>query len=138
MTTVVVDSGPLIAAFNVRDTHHAVCAALLNRTDVDFVVPVLCIGETAQLLSARSGWDIERRFIAAVSGIDVSLPAPDDWRAIADQIERYSGFDIGAADASVIVLAERLGADIIATLDHRHFRAIRPRHVESFTLLPEL
>ena len=50
----------------------------------------------------------------------------------------YSGFDIGPANASVTVLAERLGAEGIATLDHRHFRAIRPRHVESFTLLPEL
>lgn len=37
----------------------------------------------------------------------------------------------------MIALAERLGLGEIATLDHRHFRVVRPAHVESFTLLPE-
>jgi uncharacterized protein len=36
----------------------------------------------------------------------------------------------------VIALAERLGAATIATLDKRHFGVVRPRHVESFTLVP--
>lgn len=34
-------------------------------------------------------------------------------------------------------LAERFGAHEIATLDRRHFTAVRPSHVEAFTLLPE-
>jgi len=37
---------------------------------------------------------------------------------------------------SVISLAERFKTDIILTLDHRHFEAIRPRHCEAFRLLP--
>jgi predicted nucleic acid-binding protein len=39
-------------------------------------------------------------------------------------------------DASVVALAERRGLDVIATLDQRHFRAVRPRHVAAFTLVP--
>jgi len=38
----------------------------------------------------------------------------------------------------VIALAERFGVDEIATLDHRHFRVVRPSHLGAFTLLPEL
>jgi hypothetical protein len=43
----------------------------------------------------------------------------------------------GTADASVIAVAERLGVIEIATIDRRHFTVVRPRHVETFTLLPE-
>jgi hypothetical protein len=36
----------------------------------------------------------------------------------------------------VITLAERLGATRIATLNHRHFRVVRPRNAAAFDLLP--
>jgi predicted nucleic acid-binding protein len=51
-------------------------------------------------------------------------------------VETYADVPLGATDASVVAVAERLGIAEIATLDHRHFRAIRPRHVSAFTLLP--
>lgn len=57
---------------------------------------------------------------------------------MATLMDQYSGFPLGAVDASVVALAERLETHLIVTVDHRHFRAIRPRHVEAFTLLPEL
>jgi predicted nucleic acid-binding protein len=52
-------------------------------------------------------------------------------------VEQYADFPLGAADASVVALAERLGTDLIVTLDHRHFGAVRPRHCPAFRLLPE-
>lgn len=138
MPLVIADSGPLVAAFNALDADHNVCAGLLRRADLTFVIPALCVGETAQLLGARGRWDSESLFLRAVEVLDVQLPDSGDWVRIAEEVERYASFDIGAADASVIVLAERLGTSLVATLDHRHFRAIRPKHVEAFTLLPEL
>ncbi|MFF7778494.1 hypothetical protein ACFZCG_29260 [Streptomyces tanashiensis] len=39
-------------------------------------------------------------------------------------------------DASVIACAERLGVREVATVDRRHFGAVRPAHVDAFTLLP--
>jgi predicted nucleic acid-binding protein len=50
----------------------------------------------------------------------------------------YRDFPLGTVDACVIALAERLNTDLIVTFDHRHFRAIRPRHVDAFRLVPEL
>lgn len=43
---------------------------------------------------------------------------------------------LGVVDASVIALAERHGADTIATLDRRRFGTVKPRHADAFALVP--
>jgi predicted nucleic acid-binding protein len=55
---------------------------------------------------------------------------------MAELVETYADFPLGTTDAAVIAVAERLGIIEIATLDHRHFHAVRPRHTDAFTLLP--
>jgi hypothetical protein len=51
--------------------------------------------------------------------------------------ERYADIGLGLADASLVVLAERLDAIEIATLDQRHFRVVRPlAGGGAFRLLP--
>ncbi len=49
---------------------------------------------------------------------------------------RYTDLPMDFADATVVELAERLGADTVFTLDERDFRAYRPQHVPHFRLLP--
>lgn len=56
---------------------------------------------------------------------------------MAELVQQYADMDLGTTDASVIAVAERLGVTDIATIDRRHFTAVRPRHVEAFTMLPE-
>jgi hypothetical protein len=56
---------------------------------------------------------------------------------MANLVRQYSGFPLGAGDASVIAVAERHGVEQIATVDRRHFTAVRPSHVTVFKLLPE-
>jgi len=43
---------------------------------------------------------------------------------------------IGTTDATIVAVAERLRIDAVATLDS-HFRAVRPKHVKGFRLLPD-
>lgn len=50
---------------------------------------------------------------------------------MAELVRRYDDLPLGTTEASVIALAERLGIKQIATLDHRHFRVVRPSHVEA-------
>jgi predicted nucleic acid-binding protein len=59
-----------------------------------------------------------------------------DLTRMADLVRTYADFPLGAADASVVAIAERLGATRVATIDHKHFRAVRPAHCEAFELLP--
>ena len=49
---------------------------------------------------------------------------------------RYVDLNLGLADLSVAVIAQRLGTRRILTFDERHFRAVRPLQGGVFTLLP--
>jgi len=50
-------------------------------------------------------------------------------------VRQYRKFPLGAVDAAVVAVAERLAAVRIATLDHRHFRAVTPAPAPAFELL---
>ncbi|MFC6074290.1 hypothetical protein [Microbispora bryophytorum] len=52
-------------------------------------------------------------------------------------VETYASLPLGAVDASVVAVAERLGITEVATLDRRHFTVVRPQHTGAFMLLPE-
>lgn len=60
----------------------------------------------------------------------------DDLDRSAELVEQYADLPLGATDACLVALAERLGIVEVATLDRRHFAVVRPRHVEAFTLVP--
>lgn len=67
----------------------------------------------------------------------VEDPAPEDYVRIRQLCDRYADSDIGFVDAAVLAIVERLNEPKLATLDHRHFGVMRPRHVDSLQLLPE-
>jgi hypothetical protein len=53
-------------------------------------------------------------------------------------VRQYADFPLGRVEASVIAVAERPGANHVAPIDHRHFRAVRPRALRRFELLTAL
>jgi predicted nucleic acid-binding protein len=57
---------------------------------------------------------------------------------LADDVDARLTLDLplGMVDASVVALAERRELEVIATLDERHFRVVRPRHTRAFTPVP--
>jgi uncharacterized protein len=59
-----------------------------------------------------------------------------DWERATSLVEAYADLGLGLVDASIVAIAERLGATTIATLNHRDFRVVRPRHVAAFELVP--
>lgn len=61
----------------------------------------------------------------------------NDHRRVAELCDRYADADIGYVDAAVLAIFERLNEPKLATLDHRHFGVLRPRHVDALRLLPE-
>ena len=60
----------------------------------------------------------------------------EDVASARDVIDRYRDLELGLADASLIVLAERHDTADILTLDERHFRAIVGPRGHPFRLLP--
>ncbi len=98
--------------------------------------PVL--GEIGYLLQSRAGPQAEVTFLRP-SGGDGFTAAGLQGTGIgrmAGLVETYLDLPLGIAGAAVAAIAGRLGLTGIATLDHRHFTVIRPRHVQAFTLLP--
>jgi len=135
---VLVDAGPLYAAADADDPHHAACRELLATAPGPLRVPVLVVAEVAYLLGRRIGADAETRFVGdfAVGTFILEPLLPADLLRIAELVWRYRDMNLGTADASIVAAAERLGAKRLATLDRRHFGTIRPRHTEALELLP--
>jgi hypothetical protein len=101
-------------------------------------VPILVVTEVAHLARRRIGTHAELSFLAdliAVNFVTVEVEQ-QDWLRIAELVARYRDLPVGTVDASIVAAAERLRIRRIATLDRRHFGAIRPAHVEAFELLP--
>lgn len=133
----VVDTGPLYAVTDASDADHLASLETLQRRDLQLVIPALVVAEATYFIADRLGADAEAAFLRGLRDFHVEAPTSDDWAVIADLVTRYRDFPLGGTDASVVALAARLGTDVVITLDHRHFTAIRPPHCAAFTLLPE-
>ena len=135
-TLTLVDAGPLIAAADAAEDEHSSCVDALSRTDLLLVIPAMILAEASYLIGKRLGPRAESGFLSAIEPFQVEAPTPADLRRMAELVEQYSDFPLGGTDASVVALAERLGATTIITLDQRHFGSVKPKHVDSFELLP--
>ena len=132
----VVDAGPLYATADADDQDHIACREVLSRADLSLVIPALVVAEATYFVGRRLGARAEAAFMRGMRALHVEGPAPDDFDRIAELVEIYADFPLGGTDASVIALAERTGAEIVITLDRRHFAAVQPRHREALQLLP--
>ena len=134
----IVDAGPLYAAAATRDRNHRRSIQLLTSAPGPLVVPALVVTEVASLLGDRIGPHAEVAFARSLEHGELLVePVLDsDWRRIAELTEQHADLPLGIVDASVIALAERRDLDTIATLEHRHFATVKPRHIASFSLVP--
>lgn len=98
----------------------------------------MVVTEVTYLVGSRAGARTEALFLEALATGDftpVDLTAAD-YARMAGLVEQYGDLPLGATDAAVIALAERLRISEVATLDRRHFTMVRPRHVPALKLLP--
>lgn len=89
------------------------------------------IAETGWLLDHRLGAEAEARFCELVVKGDLVVHdlTATDWERVTELVVEYGDHPLGAVDSSIVAMAERLNLDTIATLDHRHFHAVRPKHM---------
>jgi uncharacterized protein len=130
------DTGPLVAIADRRDRLHERCRRIVDEMDELFVVPAPVLPEFDYLTSQLLGpgpMVAMLRDIEAGSVVVEELVA-EDYPRVRELIDRYE--DVGFVDASVLAIVERFGERKLATLDHRHFAAMRPRHVDALELVP--
>jgi predicted nucleic acid-binding protein len=133
---VLFDTGVIFAALDSSDAHHQSASRLVDSVAL-VAIPAPTLVELDWLGSSRGVpcTDMVLRGVTEGSIQVLDLNASDYTRA-RQLCTAYADLRLGFVDASVVAVAERLGEDTIATLDHRHFSVVRPLHVEAFTLVP--
>lgn len=136
---IIVDTSAILAFMNSADTHHTSVRDWLAVEEDDLATTPLIVAEADHLVAARGGR-------AALSALRADLAAgaylvewwPGAMVAAVRVAEQYADSGLGLADASLVMLADRLDTVKIATLDERHFRAVRPlAGGAAFRLLPQ-
>jgi len=123
---VVADTGAMLALIDRRDTHHESLRSLFVDLDGRWVLPWAILPEVDYLVARELGAKTHHAWLADLGDgtWDVELPHDTDLFLAEALHTRYRSLRIGLVDAAVAVVADRLRADAIATLDLRHFGAM--------------
>src|SRR5579872_6052927 len=111
---------------------------LLQQESGELVVPAPVTAEVDYLLGRQLGRRARLAFLDDLEAgrFTVGCLEADDHGVVVDLERRYADLDVGLADLSVVVLAERWSTRRLLTFDDRHFRALRPLEGGQFMLLP--
>ncbi len=135
----ILDTGPLYASLDRDDASYRSCRHLIERAEESLVIPAPVLVEVDYWIDQRLHPGI---LVALLDDIDAGAYRiedlqGDDYRRVHELCDQYADSDIGFVDAAVLAITERLREPKLATLDRRHFRLLRPRHVRVLQLLPD-
>lgn len=135
---IVLDTSVVYALLDASDSRHRQALEWYDVLGEELVTTPLVLAEADHLAMTRGGHRAVRAFRADVSaGAYLVEWWPTAARDAAELADRYADLGIGLTDASLVVLAARVGTADVATFDERHFRAVRPLSgAEAFRLLP--
>lgn len=122
---IIVDTGPLVALFDPRDSLHASCRNRLKgfRDSLTTTLPVLT--EAFHILSPESRGSEQIRVFIERDGMSVHYSDDEELLRAFELMETYSDRPMDLADASVIAAAESIGARKVFTVDHNDFETYR-------------
>ncbi len=138
MAALIVDAGALYAQADADEPEHEAISAALLAERGELVTSQLVVAEADYLILRRLGVDAELAFLEDLAQgtylADALVPA--ELAIARDVAARYRDLELGLADASLVVLANRWGTRRILTLDERAFRTVTPLQGGTFTVLP--
>ena len=134
----IVDTSAMLAFFDRNEPDHAAVTRVILESDEPLVVSPYVVAELDYLVATRHCTAAELAVLGELAGGAWELPGldADDLGLARRIIDRYSDQSIGVADASIVVLADRVGTRTIATLDRRHFEVLRPLSGGRFLIVP--
>ena len=137
METVIADTGFVVALANRSDAKHEVVKAIYLQQK-RILLPQTVLAEVAYLIGREAGVITVASFLKGLPMSRFSLLAllEEDVLRVAEILAQYADSRIDFVDASVMAVAERLNIVTVLTLDRRDFSLFRPRHCNSFVLVP--
>jgi predicted nucleic acid-binding protein len=136
--TLIVDAGTLFAQADADDPGHEAVVALLEAERGPLVTSQVAVAEADHLILARLGVEVELAFLDDLAAGTFVVDCLDrkELGLARDLARRYRDLELGLADTSLAVLADRHRTDRIASFDERAFRAVTPLRGGAFTVLP--
>lgn len=135
----VVDSSGLYALLDRDDQAHARVRQVVLAERGPLILPSLVLPEVDYFILKYLDESVEKALLDDIEArrlVFETVTARDLKRA-GELLSRFRGQRIGMVDASVAVVAERLGIERILTLDRRHFGQFRTRKGRPFRLNPD-
>ena len=135
---ILLDTSGLLAAIDSSQNQHAKAASALREASPPLLLSPFVLAELDYLLAVRVSTRAQRALLDEVARGAYRLEpfTAQDVASAAFVLRRYPGLEIGLADASIVVLAERYGVLDVLTLDQRHFNSLRGPGGKRFRLLP--
>jgi uncharacterized protein len=123
---IVADTGAVVALLDRDDGHHRVLRAAFQEDPDGWVLPWAILPEVDYVASSRLGLDVARAFREdlASGAFAVEWGGGEDLVRALELDGQYGDLALGLVDGVVMAMAERLGAEAIATLDLRDFGAV--------------
>jgi hypothetical protein len=121
--SIVADSGPLVALFSRNDKDHERVREFLRGTPCVLLTTWLVATEVWHLLPSPARLTFAKWVLG--SGVAVLELTPEDKPRMLVLMEKYRDRPMDLADASLVVLADRLGIREILTIDRADFDAYR-------------
>ena len=124
---ILVDTGPLVALFDQRDTAHDRCTRVLKslREPLRTTMPVLT--EAFHMLGPASRQSDRLRDFVERRGLSLWFFDDGAVNRAFELMELYADHPMDLADASLVVAAESLGTRKVFTVDRRDFETYRVR-----------
>jgi predicted nucleic acid-binding protein len=135
---ILLDTSGLLAAIDESQRAHRDCVSALQASAGPLLLSPFVLAELDYLLGRHVGASAQAALLEDVARGAYQLERFDanDVARAAQVIERFADLQIGIADASLVVLAERHGVSRILTLDVKHFSVLRIGERKRFTLVP--
>jgi uncharacterized protein len=134
MNKVLIDSGPLIALFNRKDSYHAASVEFIKANRSELVTTVASLTETLHLLNFNRNAQIDFLDWVCAGAVTIEPITASDLQRIRELTIKYSDLPMDFADACLVFLGEKLNIDTIATID-RDFDVYRMVGKRPFTTL---
>lgn len=117
MKRILIDSGPLIALFDASDAYHQRAIEFLKANQYHLVTTIASVTETLHLLDFNRKAQIDFLEWISRGGLEVRNIENADFKRIKELTEQYADLPMDFADSCLVLLAEKLGLNAIATID---------------------
>ena len=124
---ILVDTGPLVALFDPRDSEHARCKSLLQGIHEPLTTTVPVLTEAFHMLDPNSRGSDNLRTFVMQGGAGVWFMDSLSIERAFELMEVYADRPMDLADASIVVAAEVLSTRKVFTIDRNDFATYRIR-----------